>query len=64
VTRAPVEQDKPEDLDELWTKLNSKGDKKPDANATAASSTSDTIKINRSYEFAGHLVTYFLMSTR
>jgi hypothetical protein len=59
VTRAPVEQDKQEDLDALWTKLNSKEDEKPDANATVAtaSSTSDTIKIKRSYEFAGHVVT-------
>lgn len=57
MTRGPVEQDKPEDLDALWKQLNSKSDEKPANAAALPSSTSDTIKIKRTYEFAGQLVT-------
>jgi hypothetical protein len=57
VIKGPIEQDKPEDLDELWKQLNSK----PTAEASVATTSTlsnDTVKIKRSYEFAGQLVTY------
>ena len=56
--KAPVEQDKPEDLDALWAKLNEKSAIEttvPVSNTPA--STDDTIKIKRTYEFAGQTVT-------
>jgi hypothetical protein len=58
VIKGPIEQDKPEDLDGLWKLLNSK----PAVETTSVAATStpsiDTVKIKRSYEFAGQLVTY------
>ena len=58
VVKGPVEHDKPKDLDALWKQLNSK----PVVEAAAVTSVSapicDTVKIMRTYEFAGQLVTY------
>ena len=56
--KAPIEQDKPEDLDALWKQLN----EKPAIETTApvsntAVSTEETIKIKRTYEFAGQTIT-------
>jgi hypothetical protein len=61
VVKGPVEQDKTEDLDALWKQLNSK----PVVEATTVTSVSaptcDTVKIKRTYEFAGQLVTCVLL---
>lgn len=57
-TQAPVAQDKAEDLDALWKKLNEKPAIEttvPTSNTTI--STDETIKIKRTYEFAGQTVT-------
>lgn len=56
--KAPVVQDKVEDLDALWKKLN----EKPAIETTVPSSNitmsaDETIKIKRTYEFAGQTVT-------
>ena len=64
MARGPIEPDKPEDLDALWMQLNSKSDEKLDAAGSAPPSTVDTIKIKRSYEFAGQLVTYSSATSR
>jgi len=56
--KAPVEQDKPEDLDVLWEKLNQKPAIETSAPASSIpASTDDTIKIKRTYEFAGQTIT-------
>jgi len=59
--QAPLKQDKPEDLDALWKQLN---DKKSGDHASTSSQVklqSDTIKIKRTYEFAGQVVTYYIL---
>ena len=56
--KGPMEQDKPEDLDVLWKQLNSKPAVETITTVTNTSTpASDTVKIKRSYEFAGQLVT-------
>ena len=58
VIKGPIGQDKPEDLDELWKHLNSKPAIETTSVAATSALSSDTVKIKRSYEFAGQLVTY------
>ena len=52
-----MEQDKPEDLDALWKQVNSKAVVEITAVATTSTPLGDTVKIKRSYEFAGQIVT-------
>jgi hypothetical protein len=59
VIKGPIGEDKPEDLDELWKQLNSKPAAETTSVALTSAPSSDTVKIKRSYEFAGQLVTYF-----
>ena len=58
VAKGPVQLDKPEDLDALWTQLNAKTTVESSTTMTASVPTTDTVKIKRSYEFAGQVITY------
>ena len=56
--KAPVAQDKAEDLDALWKKLNEKPAIETTVSASNITASADeTIKIKRTYEFAGQTVT-------
>ena len=56
--KAPVAQDKAEDLDALWKKLNEKPAIETNVPALNITTSADeTIKIKRTYEFAGQTVT-------
>jgi len=58
VIKQSIEQDKPEDLDELWRQLNSKPAVETTAVAATSTPSGDTVKIKSAYEFAGQFVTY------
>jgi hypothetical protein len=58
--QAPLKQDKPEDLDALWKQLNEKETKDPASTSSQVKLQSDMIKIKRTYEFAGQVVTYYI----
>jgi hypothetical protein len=51
-------KDKPEDLDTVWKQLNAKAEPVTAATTSEAVATVDTVKIKRTYEFAGQVVTY------
>jgi hypothetical protein len=53
-----MEKDKPEDLDALWEQISSNPAAQSTATTNIATSTNESVKIRRSYEFAGQLVTY------
>lgn len=49
--------DKPEELDEVWKKLNAEPNVTTSVARTESIVTEDTVKIKRTYEFAGQVVT-------
>jgi len=56
-----LKQDKPEDLDALWKQLNEKKIEEHVATENQVKVQSDMIKIKRTYEFAGQVVTYYVL---
>ena len=50
-------EDEPEKLDEVWKKLNAEPNITTSVAGTESIVTGDTVKIKRTYEFAGQVVT-------
>jgi hypothetical protein len=57
-------QDKPVDLDALWEQLKSKPTEDAPTSSSAPVETTDIVKIKRTYEFAGQVVTYIALVFR
>ena len=51
-----MKQDKPEDLNDVWKQLNTKTDTDT-LKSEGIHQQTQTVKINRTYEFAGQVIT-------
>ena len=60
IGRTGQEKEKPVDLDELWKQLNSKPAMEATCVMNKFTPTDDTVKIKRSYEFAGQFILFGL----